>query len=397
MTTNSLFNRKKDCCGCEACAIICPVQIIKMTSDEEGFRYPKITKPDLCLNCKRCLNICPIKSCYKRPSKCFSSYGGYCHDIEEIKRSSSGSIATSIGKLFINRGGVVYGVRYSSDFKAAEYARANNLECLEQFRTSKYIQANKNDIFLKVREDLRSGISVLFVGLPCEIAALNNYIGREQELLTTAALICHGPTSQKVQQSFCAELESMYKANILHFSVRYKLSGWKPYYIKTEFDNGEVYLEKFVNTKYETAFQYMKRPSCSSCKFKLYNKDKGIQSDIIIGDFHLAHLGMPQYNEWGSSQITVCSDKGNSLIEELRKVCELYPITEREAVHYNSALFKPIHSYFNRVQFGRTFANKSLTEACSLPSVYVINLYKKIKNRILIIASHIARPIRKIL
>jgi ferredoxin len=39
----SILN-KEDCCGCGACKAVCPLGIIKMKQDEEGFLYPEIKK-----------------------------------------------------------------------------------------------------------------------------------------------------------------------------------------------------------------------------------------------------------------------------------------------------------------------------------------------------------------
>ena len=33
---------KNDCCGCEACAQVCPGQCINMLENEEGFLFPKV-------------------------------------------------------------------------------------------------------------------------------------------------------------------------------------------------------------------------------------------------------------------------------------------------------------------------------------------------------------------
>ena len=33
---------KKNCCGCSACASICPKSCITMKEDEEGFLYPHV-------------------------------------------------------------------------------------------------------------------------------------------------------------------------------------------------------------------------------------------------------------------------------------------------------------------------------------------------------------------
>ena len=54
-----------------------------------------------------------------------------------------------------------------------------------------------------------------------------------------------------------------------------------------------------------TAFLYMKRPSCSICKYKQGNNEFGLQSDITLGDFHSVRKNMPHYNKWGVSQLSI--------------------------------------------------------------------------------------------
>ena len=44
-------NKKQDCCGCTACAAICPKDAIIMKEDNEGFLYPTVDK-ETCINCR---------------------------------------------------------------------------------------------------------------------------------------------------------------------------------------------------------------------------------------------------------------------------------------------------------------------------------------------------------
>lgn len=39
----------KLCTGCTACASVCPMQCIKMVTNEEGFSYPQIVQPERCV------------------------------------------------------------------------------------------------------------------------------------------------------------------------------------------------------------------------------------------------------------------------------------------------------------------------------------------------------------
>lgn len=53
------IKNKVDCCGCTACANICPKQAITMKPDPEGFLYPVVNEEN-CINCGVCDATCPI-------------------------------------------------------------------------------------------------------------------------------------------------------------------------------------------------------------------------------------------------------------------------------------------------------------------------------------------------
>ena len=66
---------KKDCCGCTACAHICPVKCIEMKEDKEGFLYPAVDN-EKCIHCHKCERVCPIGSLinYNNETKTFIGY-----------------------------------------------------------------------------------------------------------------------------------------------------------------------------------------------------------------------------------------------------------------------------------------------------------------------------------
>ena len=53
------IEKEEDCCGCTACANICPKQAITMKPDPEGFLYPVVNEEN-CINCGVCDATCPI-------------------------------------------------------------------------------------------------------------------------------------------------------------------------------------------------------------------------------------------------------------------------------------------------------------------------------------------------
>ena len=56
---------KADCCGCTACASICPKDAITMEPDTLGFKYPKVDL-DKCINCGLCEKVCAFNDNYDK-------------------------------------------------------------------------------------------------------------------------------------------------------------------------------------------------------------------------------------------------------------------------------------------------------------------------------------------
>ena len=72
---------KYQCTGCNACQESCPTKAITMTSDSEGFSYPKINQ-SLCVNCKKCANVCPIITPRKKTNEIQKTYLIQSKDVE---------------------------------------------------------------------------------------------------------------------------------------------------------------------------------------------------------------------------------------------------------------------------------------------------------------------------
>ncbi|WP_305140158.1 coenzyme F420 hydrogenase/dehydrogenase beta subunit N-terminal domain-containing protein [Thomasclavelia cocleata] len=85
------------------------------------------------------------------------TYAGYSLSDDEIKSSSSGGLAITIARSFIKNNGIVYGVCYSGDFEESLYWCTNNEEDLEKFKTSKYAQSRKYNVYKNIYEKLKNG------------------------------------------------------------------------------------------------------------------------------------------------------------------------------------------------------------------------------------------------
>ena len=373
MKTSELYKNKEDCCGCELCAQVCPQSLIQMKADELGFLYPIIEDDTNCINCKKCIKVCPSKNKGRENNEVKESYSFSLPDDDDVRKSASGGLATALGRFFISMGGVVYGVSYSSDCLNVCYERADTYEKIESFRGSKYVQASKGKLYSSLKKDIHLGKKILFIGLPCEVSAVYHALGVPPNLYTVS-LICHGPTSLKVHQDYCLSLLHIFNSSLLSFSLRYKFSGWKPYYVHAVFDDGKEYLVPFKNTDYNTAFIYLKRPSCRSCKYKAENESFGLLSDLIIGDFHGVSTKSVIYNKWGVSQCSILTNKGYDLFKHLKDVYRVETIPYSTIKTTNRGMFMAIPQRGNFTKFVFDYNRYSLHYACTSFHVKKTNL-----------------------
>lgn len=203
------IKNKAACCGCKACAAVCPKKCIKMVTDREGFWYPEVDQ-SACINCGKCERVCPVLNRKKRQPRKFGrkAYAAINTDPEIRFQSSSGGIFTAIAEAIIDRGGVVFGAAFDKEF-AVRQVFAETKEDLAAFRGSKYVQSDMGDAYSSVLRFLQSGRIVLFSGTPCQIGALKSFLGKEYPNLITVDLICHGVPSPMVWEKYVRHRRSL--------------------------------------------------------------------------------------------------------------------------------------------------------------------------------------------
>lgn len=95
-------NKKQDCCGCTACAAICPKDAIIMKEDNEGFLYPTVDK-ETCINCGACEKVCPIKYPIRQQKRKDDIYYIQCKDENIRSQSTSGGMFTALAEFVIKK------------------------------------------------------------------------------------------------------------------------------------------------------------------------------------------------------------------------------------------------------------------------------------------------------
>lgn len=272
---------KKDCCGCTACASICPKSAITMIPDALGFLYPKVDS-SMCVNCGLCDNICAFNDNYEKFSDFTNPipYGVRHRDRETLMNSQSGGAFTALSDVILDRGGIVYGAGWSDDF-AVIHKRADTKEQRNALRGSKYVQSDIRGIFPQVKQDLKGGREVLFSGTPCQVAGLKSFLGKKKtEKLITVDIICHGVPSPSVFRNYLQYLTKKYgKGNKLTKIVfRDKERFGHQMYGESYYWSNRCHTD--IDYSYMFGKDLMLRHSCANCHFcNLYRC-----GDVTIGD-----------------------------------------------------------------------------------------------------------------
>ena len=355
------------CTGCGVCAAVCPSAAVNMQPDAHGFLRPAVDAA-VCTDCGLCVRKCPA-STPPQTSEHTDVLTGYAKDRALLPLSSSGAIFPVLAAEIIRRGGVVFGAAFDEHFDVVHTA-AESVAGLSALCSSKYVQGRiPSDCYPQIKAALTAGRWVYFGGLPCQVAALKSYLGRDYETLITQDTACHSVPSPLVWDGYKEELEKQYGGKLTAFSFRNKANGWEGYYIRAEFDNGEKFQQPAAENPYQRGFLkgLYSRSSCFSCKFK------GVErcSDITLADYWGVKGIQPDaYNPQGTSLILIHSEKGRSLLASCKDWLKLQPAA-KDAFAFNPAVLTPIEKPARYDEFwaeyGQTPFN-ALVSACCEPT-----------------------------
>ena len=328
------------CAGCKACLDICKKNAISIV-DSVSTMNANINE-NLCVKCGACEKVCPNNNIVKK-NQPLEWYQGWIDATRQT--SSSGGVAAGLIKSFIQNGGYVA----SCLFKNGEFdfEITNDLNYAKKFAGSKYVKSNPENIYRKVSEKIKEGHKVMFIGLPCQVAAVKNYM-KNHDNLYTVDLICHGSPSPQILSRFLYEnnvdiklIDDLKFRNKDGFGLQ---SGYK----RIGFDgNSDLYTFAFL-----TSLDYTE--NCYSCRYATLDR----VSDITLGDSWGSDLDTEEQKK-GVSLILCQTKKGKELLRntkiELRSVDLNKAIESNHQLNYPSKMpperkifFKNIDKGFNR-------------------------------------------------
>ena len=335
------------CCGCYACKAVCSQGAISI-QDNMAF-FNAVVDMDKCIDCGRCHSVCPNNRTVKSYEPVEWNQGWA---IDETVRmtSSSGGAAQAISRAFIKQGGIVWSCKLlNGEFAFASAVTEEEAKC---FQGSKYVKSKTEGMYQAIHKQLGEGYKVLFIGLPCQSAGLQNFIGeKHKKNLYTIDLICHGTPSQKIFTDYLFQAFGIKMTEVENIQFR-SSAGYEL------IQNYVPLLPPNVQDKYMTAFLrgYIYTENCYYCPYAKVER----VSDITLGD------------SWGTELSVVEQEKGISLVlcqtkkgKELLNNSGLYllPVNSEKAVSGNDQLQHPHvmpsqrRKIFNSIRKGQTFQN----------------------------------------
>ncbi|NLK40400.1 MAG: 4Fe-4S binding protein [Clostridiales bacterium] len=308
------------CTGCGACKNICPTDAIEMEPNSEGFIVP-IVYSDKCINCGKCIKVCPALNIEYNNTEKPKIYAVRGND--ELRAvSSSGGMFSLLANEILGQGGLVCGAAFDNEMQL-KHTMISSIENLAGLRGSKYLQSNTEYIYREIKDKLLQNRKVLFVGCPCQVAALNCYLKhthtKNRENIITVDLLCHGVPSQELFSKYLREIKDKYHKydEVLHVDFRNKKFGWTAEHIIIKFKSGKQYESNRKNDPYLTLFlkNLGLRKSCSDCPFSVFPR----QGDLSIGDFWgISKIDESQNDGKGTSMVFINNSKGKAIFNRIK-------------------------------------------------------------------------------
>ena len=319
--------RENSCTGCMACIGKCKKNAI--TIKDSMAAYNAVIDESKCVNCGMCEKVCPNNQGAEK-RKPIDWKEGWAPENIRGRASSAGS---------------------------------------------KYVKSNPIGIYAKVIEKLKHSEKVLFIGLPCQVAAVKNSTAilplEMRGNLYTVDLICHGSPSPRILD-MALEEKGIDIKKLTQIRFRNKTN-----FGLSSQDDGQVYktltpagVQDMYTYAFLTSLDYTE--NCYSCQYATIER----VADITIGDSWGSDL--PQKEQGRGISLLLCqTDKGKTLVKN--SGMQLKEVDIDKAIDANHQLRHPSVAPDTRETFF-TGLNKGFYKSLSkcAPKVYYKQKIKEI-------------------
>ena len=260
------------CVGCCACCNICPVNAIKMDLDEQGFSVFSIDR-FTCISCNECAEVCPqINPVFD------NDHEPRCYSVKAndpvIGESSFGGVLSLLCNTIISRGGFLCGPVFDPKMNVT-FKITDDISELKRIQDTLYVPNDLGNIYKTIREKLNLNKPIMFIGCPCQVAGVRNFIGKNKNLITVD-LLCEGLPSKGLYLQYLKEISEGKEIKDIQFHP----AGCSAGSTLIKFNDGSEKIQlddPYVNTLLNDLIKY---DACAECIYA----DTPRPGDISIGD-----------------------------------------------------------------------------------------------------------------
>ena len=313
------------CCGCGACAAVCPKEAVRITMDAEGFRQYAID-PELCIRCGKCATVCPmVKVTAPEMTSAVGLYAMQSKKEQILQQSSSGGVGHELAQQLQKEGRYIFGCVYNQETGEAEHRLFASNADLGPLQGSKYIQSRTAETMIQLLTVSKEQPAAFF-GTPCQVAAADKLLRsrglRENVLLVD--LICHGVPSDFLWKRY---LEEQNLGQSPKVSFRYNANGAHPRRIRLE-GRGKVLIRSEGQDDFYAIFRrgLCDMKSCSECPYRQRSA-----ADLRLGDYWGSRYAKEHY---GVSMVVANTQVGDDFLKGLDCRGESHPLQEYWTVQH---------------------------------------------------------------
>ena len=329
------------CAGCMACIDICPRKAISVVDDIEYMNA--VIDDTLCIKCNMCYKVCQKNhpADLRKPQKWIQGWG----DESTRAVSSSGGFGQEIMRAILCNGGAVAACKLTKgEFRFELFEDESRIP---EFIGSKYVKSNPAGIYQAVKDKLKTGKKVLFIGLPCQVSSMRNYV-KDDRNLYTVDLICHGSPSVKLLHKAIweygynlAEAKAIYFRSVDKFAIETQPTRIVPKGVQ------DCYTMAFLNGLCYTE-------NCYSCHYAQTER----VGDLTIGDSWGTKLSGEELSK-GVSLALCQTDKGKEMLDMMN--FNFFDVDLENAIRNNHQLRHPSklsqerEKFFKDLHKGKSF------------------------------------------
>jgi len=290
-----------------------------------------------------------------------AQYAARSKDDDVLRVSSSGGVFTEIARVILSKKGVVVAAGWNRSTMTVEHRCVESENELADLRGSKYVTSDMSGVYKPMERFVSEGREVLFVGTPCQVAAVRLRFGTRQNL-TLCAVVCHSNVPADVLMLYLQEIEKRVKSRVLDVRFRDKRDGWSKSSFCIDFANQALSLRAPAYDNEYARFFFSglaTKAACFDCRFRAGHS----KADLVIGDFWGIDDVLPYLSDDKGISVALAYSQQGKLLLRASKLT-LKEVTYQQAIAKNKFIeVSPTTDMAKRARFQRFYRSRGLYRA----------------------------------